>query len=104
MQYTTIILELIQQRPELHQILQTSKTLLPTIQHHAQQLKTRHTQLIETLQQAQPDTSPAQIRSAALEIAVQELQETFQITASEIPEELSLDAAMTYLRRHTPPS
>ena len=53
----------------------------------------------------QPSSDPHQIASEALEMALQELADRLP---SESPpdanETLSLDAAMAFLRRHTPPA
>ena len=39
MQYKTIVLELLQQRPEIHDQLRSQRMLLPTMEHYASELK-----------------------------------------------------------------
>jgi hypothetical protein len=105
MHYKTIILELLQQRPALHRQLRASRTLLPTLNRYATALKARHDALTHQLAQEKPESSPDQLSGAALEIAVQELRNG--LPAESPPsdaEALSLDAAMAFVRRHTPPA
>jgi hypothetical protein len=105
MQYKTIALGLIQENPTLHDQLHASKTLLPTLNRYAEELKTRHEAWKEQLGQARPVSDPSQIASEAMELATAELQDRL---SSESPtdesEALSLDAAMNFLRRHSPPA
>ena len=102
MHYKTIVLELLQQRPTLHEQLRSQRMLLPTLERCASELKTRHEALKARLSQATPGSSESQIASEALEIALTELVESLP---SESPPEqnepLSLDAAMAFIRRHT---
>ena len=42
MQYKTIILELLEQRPEIHDQLRKNRKLLPTLEICAHELKTSH--------------------------------------------------------------
>ena len=42
MQYKTIVLELLQQRPEMHDQLRRNRMLLPTLELYASELKTSH--------------------------------------------------------------
>ena len=102
MQYKTIVLELLQQRPEIHEQLRLSRSLLPTLETWAKELRTSHESWKETLSQAKPGSDPDQIASEALEMALKELEDRLP---SELRrddhESLSLDAAMAHLRRHT---
>jgi hypothetical protein len=75
MHYKTIVLELLQQCPELHQELTTSKTLLPTLDRYAADLKALHNHWTQTLSRERPQSAPSQIASEALEIALQELRD-----------------------------
>lgn len=107
MQYKTIMLALLEQSPTLHHELKTNRQLLSTLNCMASELKTRHAYWIEALSQERPSSAPQQIASEALEIAVQEMQDTFPDASPQsapLPEPFSLDAAMTVLRRHTPPA
>jgi hypothetical protein len=106
MQYKTIMLELLQQRPQMHEELRQSRKLLETVERFANELRDSHLALAETLSQARPDSEPSQIKSEALEIALQEMEERLDAKASTDTEEggegPTLDGAMAYIRRHTP--
>lgn len=107
MQYKTIMLELLQEYPTLHQELRAARQLLPALGRYATDLKTRHLYWIEALRQQQPQSAPEQIASAALEIAVQELRDSLPHDSPPnvlTSEPFSLAAAMAVLRRHTPPA
>jgi hypothetical protein len=101
MQYKTIILELLQQRPQMHERLRQERMLLPTMERYARDLRTRHLEWKELLLEQQPESEPSQIASEALEMALKELEDRLP---PESPENdgLTLDAAMTSVRRHTP--
>ena len=105
MQYTTITLEFIQEQPELHERLRASRTLLSTVELQATALKRYHETWMDQLSQAKPGSDPTQIASEALELAMEDLRENLSSgsQASEA-EPLSLDEAMTYLRRHSQPA
>jgi hypothetical protein len=104
MQYKTIVLELLQQNQELHERLRRERKLLATVNRLATELRDRHLASKEQLSQARPDSDPSQIASVALEIALKPLEDSLR---SESPadgsEALSLDEAMAFVRRHTPP-
>ncbi len=99
MQYKTIILELLQQRPQMHEQLRKDRKLLTTLESYAKELKTSHEAWKEVLTQEKPDSDPSQIVSAALEIALQELRDRL-LTAlpTDDHETHSLDAAMAFIR------
>ena len=60
---------------------------------------------MERLSQAKPDSDPGQIASQALELALEDLRENLPSESPPSGEEaFSLDAAMAFLRRHTPPA
>ena len=101
MQYKTIILELVQQRPELHEQLRTSRKLLPTVEALATELKDRHDAWKDQLLQARPESAPQQITSEALEIALHEMENRFSCEPPNDHEPLSLDNAMRFVRNHT---
>ena len=104
MQYKTIVLELIQQRPMLHEQLRSSNTLLSTVNRLATLLRDSHLAAIEQLRQARPDSASLQLASEAMEIALDELQQQLPPDPETgEAEALSLDEAMQFLRRHTPP-
>ena len=102
MQYKTIILELLQQRPQMHEQLRQSRKLLPTLETYARELKTSHEAWKEDLSQARPGSDPSQIASEAMEMALKELEDRLPSESHQDESEaLSLDAAMAHLRRHT---
>ena len=102
MQYKTIVLELLQQRPEMHEQLRKDRKLLATMESHARKLKTSHEAWMQTLSQEGPGSNQSQIESEALEIALKELED--HLPAALHPndsETLSLDEAMAFIRNHT---
>ena len=103
MPYKTSTLGLIEQQPELYERLRRSRTVLRAMDQFAIELKERHEALKEQLSPSRPGIHPSQSASAALEIAVKELEE--HLASASRPSEtetISLDEAMTSLRRHTP--
>jgi hypothetical protein len=108
MHYKTITLELLRQSPSLHQELRISGTLQQTMERYAALLKRRHLAWMDRLAQTRPGDDPNRLSSEALEKALQDLREALLADSSpnaeSMEEPLSLDAAMAYLRRHTPPA
>lgn len=104
MQYMTMSLELLEQRPPLHGQLRKEHKLLTAMETLALHLKARHQAWKEQLTQDRPDSDPAQIASEALEIALQEIQVSLPSASPDEDEEFSLDQAMEFLRRPTPPA
>jgi len=102
MQYKTIVLALLQQRPEMHDQLRRERKLLTTLEMYARELKTSHEAWKETLGQARPASDPSQIASEAMEMALKELEDRLP---SESPPEgneaLSLDEAMAFILGRT---
>jgi septal ring factor EnvC (AmiA/AmiB activator) len=107
MHYKTIVLELIQQQyPALYEQLRQSRTLLQAVNDTATALKRYHEDWTDRLSQAKPDSDPSQIAIAALELALEDLQESLRSESppDETEAPVFLDGAMNYLRRHTPPA
>jgi len=102
MKYKTIILELLQQRPQMHEQLRKERKLLTTLEFYARELKESHEARKETLSQQRPGSDQSQIASEALELALKELEDRLP-SGSETGEEeaISLKKAMAYLRNHT---
>lgn len=102
MQYKTIVLELIQEQPELYEQLRSSKRLLTAMDAYATELKASHEAWKDQLSQARPASDPSQIASEAMEMAVQEIWDRLP-SGSQATEAdpLSLDAAMTFLCNHS---
>lgn len=105
MQYKTITLELMQQHTELYDRLLKGRTLLPALEYYAGELRENHLDWKVRLAEALPGSDPSQVASEALEIALKELEGSLA-SASPLDETgpLSLDAAMAFITRHTPPA
>ena len=105
MQYKTIVLGLLQQNQELHERLRRERKLPATVNRLATELRDRHLASKEQLSQARPDSDPSQIASVALEIALKPLEDSLPFESPpDEGEALSLDEAMAFLRRPTPPA
>jgi len=101
MLYKTIVLELIQDRPELYGQLHKRRLLLPTVNRLAGELNARHLAWKQELQAIRPG-SDSQIASEAMEPAVKELEDRLSADSEEEARAF-LDEAMAFLR-HTPPA
>ncbi len=101
MHYKTIIHELLQQRPQMHDQLRKSWKLLSTLDLYAKELKTSHEAWKEVLSGAKPGSDPSQVASEALELALKDLEERLPSASPDDSTPLSLDAAMAFIRRHT---
>lgn len=101
MLYKTIVLEMLQQRPQIYEQLRKQRMLLPTLERMASELKTRHKAWKQELQATRPG-GDSQIASEAMELAVKELEDRLS-TDSEQEALAFLDAAMANLRP-TPPA
>ena len=104
MQYKTIVLELLEQRPEIRRQFERDRIMPTMLNRYAGELKASHEAWKEQLHQQRPGSDPSQIASEAMEMALEELQSRLPTEPPrDDPEALSLDAAMAFLRRHTPP-
>jgi len=105
MQYKSICLLMIQERPALYDRLLKDRTLWPELNRYTEDLKDRHEFWMEQLSQRWPGSSPSQIASEAGEIARKELEDTLPPVYPQDEEEvLSLDGAMAFITRHMPPA
>ncbi len=102
MQYKTIVLDLIQERPDLHQSLRHSRTLLSTMNEYALALKNCHEAWKVSLATARPNSDPQQIASEAMEVAIAQFEENLPQESQPNDDPLSLDAAMEFLKRPSP--
>ena len=103
--YKTIALELLRAQPELYERLRSSKRLLPAMDAHAIELKASHEACKELLSESSPGSDPRQIASEAMEMATAELQDRLSCASPPTETEaLSIDAAMSFLRKHSPPA
>ena len=102
MQYKTIVLQLLEQNPEIRDQLKRQRQILPTLERFAQELKTRHEAWKDQLSQAMPGSDENQIASEALELALKELEDRLPSGSPRGDQEpLSLEGAMASIRRHT---
>lgn len=103
MLYKTIILELLEQNPVLHEQLRKNHILLATMDLYATALASRHQDWERQIAHARPGSNQKQIASEALELAVEEMNDW--LASGALPHEteaLSLDDAMAFIRRRTP--
>lgn len=101
MQYKTIVLEILRHHPQIHEQLRSKRVLLPTLEFYARRLKTSHEAWKDRLSQATPGSNPGQVASAALEIALKELEDSLNSGFSPCDSEpLSIEEAMAFLRGH----
>ena len=102
MHYKTIIYELLQQRPQMHEQLRQQRKLLATVELYARELRISHQGWKELLTQIRPNSDKKQIASEALEMALKDLEDRLP---SESPqnanEAVILDAAMLFIRNPT---
>lgn len=104
MLYKTMILELLQQRPEIHDQLRKKRKLLMTMEHYAKELKTSHQAWIELLSQIRPGSDRSQLSSEALEIALKELEDRLpNASPPDASDRQFLDAAMLFIRKPRTP-
>jgi hypothetical protein len=105
MLYKTIVLELLQARPEVHEKLRRQRMLLKAMEFYASELKDLHEAYKLDLAEMKPDIDESQIASQALEMALKELEGILPSdTSTEEADQPSLDDFMTYLRDRTPPA
>jgi hypothetical protein len=99
MQYKTIVLELLEDRPQFKQRLQRERRLLLTLEMYAEELKARHEAWKTRLSHSKAEASPLQIVSEALELALDELIQRLPDESNVDDETFSLDEAMGFHRR-----
>jgi len=105
MLYKTMVLELLHQRREMQEQLRRTGSLLTTLERYAKELKTRHEAWKEALSQTKPGSDPNLIASEALEIALKEVEDHLpSASPPDATAPLSLEGAMAFVRRHTPPA
>ena len=102
MQYKTICLQMIQDRPEMYNRLLSQRSLLSTLDRLSSELRTSHQTWKGLLAQAKPGGSESQLASEALELALRQLGLSSASPPPTDGEPFPLDDAMAYLRRHTP--
>src|SRR5262245_8723850 len=75
MQYKTLVLHLLEQRPTLYGLLRRQRRVPATLDRFAMELKASHEDWKDRLRQARPDSDSSQVAAEALEIALKELEE-----------------------------
>ena len=103
--YKTIVLELVQDRPALHEQLRVNGTLMESMEQLAVAFRSCHLQRMKELAAARPGSDPSQLSSEAMELALNELEECLPPASPPddgSKETLSLDHAMIFLQRHMP--
>src|SRR5271169_997368 len=87
MRYKTICLELIKERPQLHEQLRANRTLLLALDDYAIGLKASHEQWLTRFSEVNPHKDRSQLSSEALETAIEELQESLPCEPAEPADE-----------------
>lgn len=100
--YKTIVYELLLDHPMLHERLRREGTLLESMEQLAVAFRACHLNRIKELIQSRPGSDPAQLSSEALELALQELQDSLPPESPVSDETFRLDQAMEFLQRHMP--
>ncbi|HVX56726.1 MAG TPA: hypothetical protein VHA37_03260 [Candidatus Saccharimonadales bacterium] len=103
--YKTIVLELLQDRPMLHEQLRANGTLVESMEQLAVAFRACHLQRMKELEAAMPGSDPSQLSSEAMELALSELEASLPPVSRESDdgmETLSLDQAILFLQRHMP--
>jgi hypothetical protein len=78
MQYRTIVLEIIQQNPTIHDQLRCKRELLATLRLFAIKLRIRHEAWMYMLKKAMPDSEQSQISGEAFEYALLDLKDSLR--------------------------
>jgi hypothetical protein len=102
MRYKTMVLQLLQDRPKLHERLCQDRMLMPEMERYASELKASHQAWMRELALARPDSVESQIASEALELAMEELQNRLPPESEDETETFSPDEAMAYITRRMP--
>ncbi len=103
MRYKTIMLELIQEYPEIHDRLRCNRVLVPTLTVFAYQLKMSHEAWKDTLCRTTPGCKRHQVAGEALELAIMEMKNHLRMEsgpAEDVPD--SAPAVMVFTRNRKP--
>jgi hypothetical protein len=102
MRYMTLVLEILNQRPQLQDQLRKDRKLLPMMEQYARELKESHLAWMTLLTRLRSGNEKDQICSEALELALKELRRSLPPDSRRFKNErVFLDAAMLFIR-HTP--
>ena len=100
MPYKTIVLELLRERQDVNEQLRRERLLLSAMENFAQERRLTHQAWKDRLALVSPDSDPSQVASAALEMALAELEARLPAVSPQNAETPSLDEAMAFLRQH----
>lgn len=104
MRYQSIMLDLLECHPNIQATLLDQRLTPAILTEMANHLQASHQFWIQELTRKRPG-SAEQIASEALELALDDLKQQFQARRTpSLDSTFSLDDAMAYLRRHTPPA
>jgi hypothetical protein len=102
MNYKTIVLKLLLERPRACRRLKRDRLLFEAVNRYEARLKADHKAITQDLLQMRPNADPTQIASEALEIALKDLVETLPSASGQADDDHhSSDRMMAFLRRHT---
>jgi hypothetical protein len=87
MHYKTIVMELINDHPELQSRLLENQTLLPSIEQWAVILRRQHRELIEEFLQQESGVTANEVSSRAMEVAVEQIREQLLQIPAPMPTE-----------------
>lgn len=87
MHYKTILMELINDHPELQSRLRESRTLLPSIEQWAVILRKQYRELIEEFLRQESSVTANEVSSRAMEVAVEQIREQLQQTPAPLATE-----------------
>ncbi|MFO0849839.1 MAG: hypothetical protein U0871_14990 [Gemmataceae bacterium] len=82
MQYKTITLSLIQSHPTYHRRLKSNRRLMAALDSYALELRDRHLAWADRLEAERPQDDPQSRRSAALELALAEVERLIAVEAT----------------------
>src|SRR4051812_40503659 len=87
MLYKTMVLELLQEQPEIYEQLRSQRLLMPTLERYTAELKASHEAWTERLSQTKPESEASQIASEAMELALEQLQARLRHESSTVDTE-----------------
>ncbi|HEY7155633.1 MAG TPA: hypothetical protein VH575_16850 [Gemmataceae bacterium] len=102
MQYKVMVLALLLQRPQMQQQLRKERKLLETLENYAQELEENY-EAWRGLISSVPGYDPKRIRSRAMELAVQRLEDQLPPASPRRRRKISLYEAVAFIIRHTSP-
>ena len=102
LQYKTIVLALLQQRPQMYQRLRKAHQLFMMLNYYSRLLEHHHEIWMEYLWRTKP-SSHRHITQKALGIATKNLDAHFPHESPTGESGVSLEEAVTFINSHTPP-